>query len=688
MEDQVQWTAPAPLWPEAAGAAQENVRRALQQPAILRFNSDSFMDEFMTMLEADPSRLDGYLAQPETWRGPAPSPEPVTPLPAFLRKMKRLRDTASRQLEQTSTTALAKQQSVFTALAAPAGTGGTTAQLKLYQPAHQRYYLVTGCLVCRRAGLPDRALDTNRAESASYVIRRLRPNANNPAQQPDELAFVTTPQGNGWQKLNGPVDLPLDNEERLPLFVVQFMENDGRRRRLYAGMIPVGKREAYTGACEISSAPGQNGSGTKKTARKIHFRMTVAEPWKSLLERADSTAKILVESQTAEEPPTAEDTRTLIRNSREQMQTMSWYVMLDMARYFAKYLPNVWSVVRGNKTPSSLANQAEKNLYNALLAMTVPGALKSALTDPGDPDKSPLYTPQSVASSLRDALRQISDPGLGWEQKLEQVSVSYNRKTPDALYPTFLFPFADPVETPPLPPASIDPPPTPADESGEAFELDPGNASATLVERQARVDKLVALVVRALPAVSGEPTPPPPLAAQPVLDARDAQFVIRCLYERPLCGPLEPPVMSEPSHVFQMAGFFDPDAPARPIRIALPIDTTPAGLSKFDRNTAFMISDALCGQIQRMKGITFGDLVLSVLPWPFHKDLSAKVPEMKPCATGGGIELGMICTLSIPIITICALLLLMIIVLLFDFIFKWVPFFIMCFPFPKFKAKG
>jgi hypothetical protein len=101
-----------------------------------------------------------------------------------------------------------------------------------------------------------------------------------------------------------------------------------------------------------------------------------------------------------------------------------------------------------------------------------------------------------------------------------------------------------------------------------------------------------------------------------------------------------------------------------------------------------MISDALCGQIQRMRGITFGDLVLSVLPWPFHKDLSSKVGKMKPCKTGNNVELGMMCTLSIPIITICALILLMVVVLLFDFIFKWIPLFIMCFPLPKFKAKS
>jgi hypothetical protein len=48
----------------------------------------------------------------------------------------------------------------------------------------------------------------------------------------------------------------------------------------------------------------------------------------------------------------------------------------------------------------------------------------------------------------------------------------------------------------------------------------------------------------------------------------------------------------------------------------------------------------------------------------------------------------MICSLSIPIITICALLLLMIIVFLLDIIFRWVPFLIFCFPIPKLKAKA
>src|SRR5207248_975078 len=167
----------------------------------------------------------------------------------------------------------------------------------------------------------------------------------------------------------------------------------------------------------------------------------------------------------------------------------------------------------------------------------------------------------------------------------------------------------------------------------------------------------------ALRQTSVAPVPPTPLAAQPVMAIGErAKFVIRCVYERPECGALEPTVVSEPTEPFELADFFDPDAPARPIRIALPVDTTPAGLRKFDRNTAFVMSDVLCGQVGRAKGLGLVDLVLSVLPWPFHKDLP--VADAGPCQTDDGLQLGMICSLSLPIITICALILLMIFVAL------------------------
>lgn len=672
MKDRIQWAAPSPLWASVAGAAEESVRGAVRQPAVLRFATDTFMEDFLRVLEANPTGLTNYLAEPETWRGPSPAPPPVEAAPRFIQKFNRLRLAANRTLDNTST--LARQRSLIARAAA--GPAASEAPLKLYQPAHLRYYLVAACLVCRVPGLPDHVPNRGREETVGFVVRRLFQKEGSGLME--EYAFVTTPRGSGWRKVTDAASTLAEGEERLPLFPSSFDEPDGRRRRLYAGMVPVGRREAYMGAGELSA--GGNGTSpgaTKKTARKIHFRTQIAEPWKSLLERADAINRLKTDSSPG---PSPADVLTAVKDSREQMQTMSWYILLDLSKYLSQYLPNLWAVIiDATKNASALSDSNEVKLYNALNDIAPSGALKTALANA-------FYSENSVAATMIVALRKLANEG--WGDKLERVAVSYDRQAPDALWPTFLFPLADPEQTPPLPPETVTPAPTPADESGEAEALDQPSTPQAVRDRQKRVDNLVALVVRALPVEDGAPAPAPPLASQPVLDTREGKFVIRCVYERPLCGPLDPPVLSGPTAAFQMAGFFDPDAPARPIRIALPIDTTPAGLRKFDKNTVFMISDALCGQIQRMRGITFGDLVLSVLPWPFHKDLSSKVPKMGPCKTGGGVELGMMCTLSIPIITICALILLMIIVLLFDFIFKWIPLFIMCFPLPKFKAKS
>jgi hypothetical protein len=47
----------------------------------------------------------------------------------------------------------------------------------------------------------------------------------------------------------------------------------------------------------------------------------------------------------------------------------------------------------------------------------------------------------------------------------------------------------------------------------------------------------------------------------------------------------------------------------------------------------------------------------------------------------------MICSLSIPIITLCAFILLIIMISLLDIIFRWLPWFITCFPVPGLKGK-
>ena len=93
-----------------------------------------------------------------------------------------------------------------------------------------------------------------------------------------------------------------------------------------------------------------------------------------------------------------------------------------------------------------------------------------------------------------------------------------------------------------------------------------------------------------------------------------------------------------------------------------------------------MLSSPL-DQAMRPSGPTRGG---NAMPWPFHKDLN--VPEKGDCSKGG-LSLGVMCSLSIPIVTIAALILLIIIVSLLDLVFRWMPFLVACFPLPGFKGR-
>ena len=54
--------------------------------------------------------------------------------------------------------------------------------------------------------------------------------------------------------------------------------------------------------------------------------------------------------------------------------------------------------------------------------------------------------------------------------------------------------------------------------------------------------------------------------------------------------------------------------------------------------------------------------------------------------TGSTLGIALICSFSIPIITLCALIVMFIFLILFNIIFWWLPFIMICFPIPKPKS--
>jgi hypothetical protein len=686
---QLAWAAPQPFWNDGPGAVLPGA--ALRRPQILRFTNDEFIDELLATLAQEPASLPRFAAMEETWRGPGPAPAVASR--RWLQRM------PARFLGAQRKAQLRRQA----AEPAAGGAAPPAAGLKLFQPAHMRHYLVGGSLVCCTPGLPDRQVDPAR-HKVSFVLRRLMPRAPgapagslpDPLQSAlwDEYAFIPNGKAGVWRRVAAADDeaeaavLPAA-EERLPLFPATYAQDDGHARRLYIGSVPVGRREAYQGAAAKPQGAGAGAGGDEAAIdpRVVLFHTQVLGPWKAMVNAAMRNGPPGASPDDAVALAGARPEAVFARNNggfdtnepdagalrimRGALQSQSWYLLLDLYLFLKAHLgASFLDVVMAGGMPSGAAGA----LFAALDAAAMPAGLqdgKGPLAEAGGD-----YDAAHVETNLIAALRRIAP----FEDLLERARGSFTLRapgspagaTPAGAWPDFLFLFADPwlgVRQPPGPPGFAPP------------------AGDYLAEKiQARIGTLAGLVEAALPPMTGEQrVPEPTLAAMQPADMREAWYVMRLAYERPDCVPFDGNVVSAATRPFQMAGFFDPDAPARPIRIGLPLDTSPAGLRKFDKNAVFVMSDMLCGQVDRMKGMGLGDLVLSVLPWPFHKPLN--VPEKGDCKTGDGVSLGVMCSLSIPIITICALLMLMIMVSLLDIIFRWIPYFTVCFPLPGFKGR-
>ena len=94
--------------------------------------------------------------------------------------------------------------------------------------------------------------------------------------------------------------------------------------------------------------------------------------------------------------------------------------------------------------------------------------------------------------------------------------------------------------------------------------------------------------------------------------------------------------------------------------ISMPVDTSLKDLRKLKKNVSFLLSNELRSQMNRVTSMK------DALDGNFAK--------------GESLDLGLICSFSIPIITICALIVLMIFINLLNLVFWWMPLLRICFP--------
>ena len=538
IQHQEQWVTAAPLWSSASKGPDTS---SMRRPTLLRFTSDTFMNDLNTILRTEPRGLVDRIATASSYRD----------RPA----------------------------------GAPSGWQAPTDVLKLYQPAHGHFNLVAASLVCRLVGLPDRVVIPSRREQVGFVCRRLDEHGS-------EMGWVVDPAnplGKTWKLLGATGALSLDPaEDLIPLFPTNYTESN-RLRRLHLGLIPTSSLETFQATQGMSPLlPSSDDPGLKNELDprldELQNRITLR-----------LSALMAPPTQVFGPPPTD----PAVRAAQESAEVdASRFLVLDLADFLVTNLQPSWLVSPGAPAPL-----------------------------PGDPEFA-LY--QLFGATLVDTSGPIS-----WRQALRTSLAEFDRLSGD---------------NPALPSLT--------------FDLKRTNLDPTILHDAVKA------------ALDASPPPPSP-SGSPLLPSRTplpkfspgdgTRYVLRCVFRRPDCGVFQPDLVSEPSEPFALATFFDPDAPARSIRIAMPIDTSIAGLRKFKKNVSFLISDKLRSQMgvsTDLKKLMDGDV-----------------------QGGAGFSLGVICSFSIPIITICAMIILMIFVILLNIAFWWLPFLRICFPI-RLKAKG
>jgi hypothetical protein len=466
--------------------------------------------------------------------------------------------------------------------------------LKLYQPLHQRYYLVTGSLVCRQFGMPDRTVVRKNGERTSFVLRR--------TINGREYGWVNDGPNKGWQPLvdekNRRVALHKD-EERLPLHQVKACmptqtNMPCEQRMVYYGYIPVSSREKYLAPVNIQQAV-TDGTGDPRLD-EIASRVIAA--WHQLYVDAEGNA-----------PPAHKPSGDLLRQTQ-------LYLILDLGDCLKRFLPDVFAAL-GTDGSGLKDATARKALFNEL------NSIYMSMPTPTDPQHE--ITLANAVYNFRDVLALAQGQGdlPGDTYPIDQA-YKKDSSDPSKHLPITASPYLD------LPPRQS---------NGTLYELFRLALKEESVVPVQLLDDMEAFIKNDPP--DGD------------------SYFLRLVYEHTPCTP----VVSEPSKLFTFARVFDPDAPARRIRIELP-SINLKDMRKFKRGVGMQMSPELSKLLNRVHtGLLKGDPLL-----PDYTDVYGYT---------------MICIFSIPIITILALIVMFIFLILFNIIFWWLPFIMICIRIPK-----
>lgn len=568
----IQWVKPAPLW-----KGELNTFNSLdfRPPRLAEFETDTFLTDFLDLVQG---RIPGQL-----------------PAAGFKPPQDKTADNAN--------------------------------TLKLYLPAHGRYYLVTASLVCRKPGLPDRVVARELGQQVYFVVRRLLKKGDTLV---DEQGWIPDTANGGWTWHDvADSKVPVrELEERLPLNPATvcaiaapesltgpdvFGLGKCGQRVIYYGYVPAAGRDKYLAPFsdpvgelnKLMQATPEPGKNKELDPRLGQFETRVLRNWRELY--VDPMTGAIYEEGVFE-----------TRIGTEQLSDASLYVLVDLADFLSQNLPGVWAALLdgSNLSGTDFAKRAAllqslrmvRNVLQDGTARTLIEALQSLqdyITEGQNLAQGEGQPPQTKYN-LREAYLEGSQVApFKTNPDYVQVNKGLYTKMAEALNEE-------------------------KNKSGHEFTVPPE------VARVLKVDPADA------PA-SGQPR---------------QSYCLRLVYRHPPCCPVE----SEQSAEFIFAKFFDPDAPARPIRIELP-SIKLSDLRKYKRGVGMQMTPELRSLMDR---INTGMLDGGGLSSP----------------GGAGWELGMICCFSLPIITLVAFIVMFIFLILLNIIFWWMAFLKICFPIP------